>query len=366
MHIAFVINALRAGGAEKLIATFAQAIQDSEHRLTVITLRENVAAAEKEVADAGAQIIHLHHRKMFHPGRFRRLVALCKVESFDVIHTQLTMANILGGLAGWLTHTPVVTTVQNTYMHSEERPLHRLLENWVFRHVVDRPIAVGTSIADAHAHRIGDRSFTIIPNAVTIPEPLDTTVRIAVRQSLVDQPDDTCILMAVGRLEEQKGFPDLLDAFAQVHITHPHTQLFIAGIGSLHDELAAKINALGLETAVHLLGLRHDVLQLLTASDIYVSSSWWEGLSVALLEAMAAGLPSVVTDVGDTSKIFTSDMGRMVPSRQPQVLAAAMCDLIEKPDKWQQMGANAREAVIRGYSDTVLADKLLQVYADIQ
>ncbi len=171
MHIAFVINALRAGGAEKLIATFARAIQDSEHRLTVITLRPNVAAAEQEVADTGARIIHLHHRKLFHPGRFRRLVALCQAESFDVIHTHLTMANILGGLAGWLTHTPVTATLHNVTMQSEERPLHNHLENWVFNHVIDRPIAVGWSIADAHSQRIGDKQFTVIPNAVTIPEP---------------------------------------------------------------------------------------------------------------------------------------------------------------------------------------------------
>lgn len=365
MHIAFIINALRAGGAEKLIATFARAIQDSDHRLTVITLRANVPAAEQEVAETGARIIHLHHRKLFHPGRFRRLVTLCKAESFDVIHTHLTMANILGGLAGWLTHTPVTTTLHNVTMQSEERPLHNRLENWVFRNVVDHPIAVGWSIADAHSHRIGGKQFTVIPNAVTIPEPLDTATRSAVRHALVENPDAQ-ILLAVGRLEEQKGFTDLLDAFAQAHNDHPDTYLFIAGVGSLHDDLAAKINALGLSATVHLLGLRHDVPQLLGASDIYVSSSWWEGLSVALLEAMATGLPGVVTDVGDTAQVFTSEMGRLVPARQPQVLAAALCDLLAQPENWLQMGTAAREAIVAGYSAEVAAKQLLALYTDIQ
>jgi glycosyltransferase involved in cell wall biosynthesis len=365
MHIAFVINALRAGGAEKLIATFARAIQDSEHRLTVITLRQNVLAVEQEVADTGARIVYLHHRKLFHPGRFRRLVALCQAESFDVIHTHLTMANILGGFAGWLTHTPVTTTLHNVTIQSKERPLHYWLENWVFRHIIDHPIAVGWSIADAHSQRIGDKHFTIIPNAVTLPEPLDAATRTAIRHSLIENPNAQ-ILIAVGRLEEQKGFTDLLDAFALVQPTHPDAHLFIAGVGSLHDELAAKINVLGLGTTVHLLGLRHDVPQLLGASDMYVSSSWWEGLSVALLEAMAAGLPGVVTDVGDTANVFTSAMGSLVPARQPQVLAAALCDLLDQPDKWPQMGAAARDAIVAGYSAEVAARQLLQLYAAIQ
>jgi glycosyltransferase involved in cell wall biosynthesis len=103
----------------------------------------------------------------------------------------------------------------------------------------------------------------------------------------------------------------------------------------------------------------------LGASDIYVSSSWWEGLSVALLEAMASGLPGVVTDVGDTAQVFTSEMGRLVPARQPHVLAAALCDLLAQPENWPQMGAAAREAIIAGYSAEVAAKQLLALYADI-
>jgi len=141
---------------------------------------------------------------------------------------------------------------------------------------------------------------------------------------------------------------------------------FIAGVGSRHDELAAKIKALSLEATVHLLGLRHDVPHLLGASDVYVSSSWWEGLSVALLEAMAAGLPGVVTDVGDTANVFTAEMGRLVPARQPQVLAAALCDLVNQPDKWPQMGAAARDTIIAGYSAEAAARQLLELYAAIQ
>jgi glycosyltransferase involved in cell wall biosynthesis len=181
----------------------------------------------------------------------------------------------------------------------------------------------------------------------------------------VDSPQ-TSILIAVGRLEEQKGFTDLLDAFALVRTQHPDAHLFIAGIGSRHDELTAKINALALNPTVTLLGLRDDIPQLLAASDIYVSSSWWEGLSVALLEAMAAGLPGVVTNVGDTAQIFTSDMGKLVPPRQPNQLAEAICDMLNQPDKWAQMGTAARDAVIAGYSAESSANQLLQLYADIQ
>lgn len=367
MHIVQVINALRAGGAEKLIVTFARAIQGTDHRLTVITLRKNVAATEQEVLETGAQVVHFHHRKLYNLGRFRRLVAFCKAESCDVIHTHLTMANILGGAAGYLAHVPVTATLHNTTMSSAERPLHRYLENLILRRVVRRPIAVGWRIAEAHADRIGANPITVIPNAVTIPEPLPPAARTAMRQSLLNGDEaTTTLLIAIGRLETQKGFTNLLDAFAQVQTSHSQTRLLIAGIGALQDELAAKITALGLDKTVQLLGLRHDVPQLLAASDIYVSSSWWEGLPVATLEAMAAGLPIVATSVGDLPQVVTPALGQLVPPKEPQALATALCHLLNHPEQRQQMGIAARETAVADYSATVWANKLIALYSDIQ
>ena len=119
MHIVQMINALRIGGAEKLVVTFARAARTKDLKLTVITLRANVPQVKQSVLETGAGVVELHHRKLFAPGRFYRLVRFLQQENVDIIHTHLAMANILGAASGWLAGIPVVTTLHNVSSGSE-------------------------------------------------------------------------------------------------------------------------------------------------------------------------------------------------------------------------------------------------------
>ena len=123
---------------------------------------------------------------------------------------------------------------------------------------------------------------------------------------------------AVGRLESEKRFDLLLNAFAQIHNRYPHTMLAIIGEGSLRPDLEASIRAAGLGSSVRLLGHRTDIIALHHAFDLFVQSSEREGTPNAVLEAMAMETPLVATDVGGTGELITNTVdGLLVPRQRP-------------------------------------------------
>jgi glycosyltransferase involved in cell wall biosynthesis len=172
-------------------------------------------------------------------------------------------------------------------------------------------------------------------------------------------------LLAVGRLSEQKGFADLLEAFAIVHNTHPEAFLAIAGAGELQGELTARLQQLGLTGHASLLGGRSDVPQLLRASDVFVSSSLWEGLPVAVLEAMSAGLPIVATRVGEVPLTVVEGTGLLAPPAQPQQLAAALQTMLTDAAKREALGRAALEHVERHHSPATWFDQHLALYQSV-
>jgi glycosyltransferase involved in cell wall biosynthesis len=155
----------------------------------------------------------------------------------------------------------------------------------------------------------------------------------------------------------------MLTAFAKVHEKHPDTFLIIVGVGPLAESLKSYSRSLGLSEYVRFLGARTDVPKLLAACDVFLNSSYWEGLSIAMLEAMAAGLPVIATSVGDAEHLLATGSGLLVNVKDPSNLAVAINCLIEDPDKMRTMGQLARSFVEKNYAAEPWLDKILQSYA---
>ena len=156
---------------------------------------------------------------------------------------------------------------------------------------------------------------------------------------------DARVIIAVGRLLPQKGFDLLLDAFHAVARRHPDWQLWIFGDGPQRRELAAQLARLDLTGRAHLKGFADRLDQHLGAGSMFVLSSRFEGLPMAMLEAMAAGLPVVAFDcpTGPAEVISHGRSGLLVPPLDVRALADAICELIESPTRRRAMGAAARE-----------------------
>ena len=137
----------------------------------------------------------------------------------------------------------------------------------------------------------------------------------------------------------------------------------IAGDGRDGEKIVSRIAEQGLGKAVHLLGHRADVPKILAASDVFVSSSLWEGLPLAILEAMAAGLPVVATEVGDVPQIVNAESGATVPPGNPAALAHGIASLLDDPIRARSLGACGRQRVEREFGIATWFDRHRALYA---
>ncbi len=365
MRVAHIIDSMAWGGAQKLLVTFAEAAVQRNISVTVITLDSNdrgapfIASLEK----LGVKIVTFHAHGLINLPRFLKLFRFLAQERFDVVHTHLNYANILGTLASTFANTPTAATMHNV-QEGVEPKLRKKLEPWILQKLADKIIVVGEQVAKVRQSQFPGKTLHIIPNAVTPIPSLPETERLAIRQELVGDATRP-LLISVGRLTQQKGVDDLLTAFAQVCQEHPQAALVVAGGGSIITDLNLQIKTLGIENNAFLLGGRGDIPRLLAASDLFVSASHWEGLPVAMLEAMSAGLPIAATGVGDVPVVVTPRSGVTVPPKKPEQLAQAICRLLDHMEQLPVMGAAAREHVALHYSPDVWLDKLLLLYQTV-
>jgi glycosyltransferase involved in cell wall biosynthesis len=231
----------------------------------------------------------------------------------------------------------------------------------ILRFFAHRIIAVGYGVADAFRARVRNRKVDVIPNGIPTPPAVTRDVRQNLRREITGD-EGRILLLAVGRFVPSKGYEDIIEAFAQLYRTNPRCFLAIAGSGRLFDKIRRRVSELQLDGSVCCLGMRNDVPQLLAASDIFVSSSHWEGLPVAILEAMMAGLPIVATAVGDIPKVVTPEAGVIVPPHQPDCLAEALNDLANAPEKARAMGQAARARALQEFSLDTWMKRHIAVY----
>jgi len=283
-------------------------------------------------------------------GGVLRLWRLMKSGNFDVVETFTHDSNLLGLPVAWLAGVPVRIATHRGEI--ENFPAWReKLHSWLINAGVARTlIAVSAPTRQkAIAEGVKPEKVTVILSGI---EPLDTSSvnREEVRRELRMGPNEI-LLLAVGRLMVQKGHDILVQAMPGIISRFPNVRAVICGDGPLRPQLQAQIDALNLSSHVTLLGMRMDVAPLLAAADVFVLPSRWEGLPRALLEAMAAGLPSVATRVDGTQEVLThGEHGLLVPSEDPNELANSIIQLLEDPELRKRIGAAAQARVLQNYN----------------
>jgi glycosyltransferase involved in cell wall biosynthesis len=186
--------------------------------------------------------------------------------------------------------------------------------------------------------------------------------RSAVREELGLAPEDTVLIFA-GRLEVMKRVDILLSALASQLVEFPNTHLLIVGEGTLKSDLMAQAQLLGIAAHVRWLGFRRDVPQLLAASDIYVQSSNNEGLSLSILEAIAAGKTIVSTDVGAAREVLEHGVtGLIVSPDDAPAFAVALRTALADPQKAADLAQNARRVVNDQFSVEKMANSYGKAY----
>lgn len=366
MRIAQMLDTLHMGGAQKMQIFLAQELHPLGIDVTVINLRLPYnPAVVTALENAGAHVVTFPFQRLVSARSFQHLVGFLRKEKFALLHTYLTYSNIVGSFAGLLSRTPVIASLRSASFDKDRVPRSRiLLENFALRYVANRVTANGYSVAQFAKDRLKNTPIDIIINAVDDFSLATANEREQIRLELTGNPDRP-IIFSAGRLSKPKGFLDLLEAFCILHMKYPTASLVIAGEGSREVELADKVNDLELQDYVFFIGFRDDVRRIMSAVDIYVNSSYWEGTPVSVLEAMAAGLPIVATNVGENPYLLDSNCAILVPPKQPQKMAEALGSLLDSPEKRIAFGQVVRKRVQENYGPDAWRNSILNLYSQV-
>lgn len=286
---------------------------------------------------------------------FKDLLALAKLTWFmrqgryHVVHTHSSKAGILGRVAARLAGVPVIVHTVHGWgfydgQHPALRTLYITLEKLADR-CCDRLIVVSRLNADKGL-AVGisrPEKYVTISGGIDVETYAHPTVdRVAMRSAL-GIPAGAPVVGTVGRLSPQKAPLDWMRAAAMVAQAVPEVRFVYVGDGPLRPAVETLIAELELTDKVILTGLRRDIPDLLAVFDVFALSSLWEGLPLVALQAMAAGLPVVCTQVDGTAEAIVDGVtGLLVPPAQPRALGEAIVSLLRDPARMQRMATAGR------------------------
>jgi len=380
---------LEVGGAQETVRMLASYLPRYGCRTVVCSFADG--PLRSEIARLGVPVEILAGRRhsvvalprfLVEVARMRReLVRLVETHDVDVVLTKglgtldFLVMTLRIGRGSTVARPQVWWTIENSafmvrrdhlvrhpWLLGPKRLSHRLLYRIGVR-LVNGVIAVSDATERSFRETVGYEGgqVTVVCNAVDTERYPAGIDREAVRARLSFRPRDHVMTM-VGTFKRQKGHIHLLDAVASVAGRLPDLHLLLVGDGELVEDVRARVADLGLDGRVHLLGTRRDVPALLAASDSFVLPSLWEGLPVALVEAMASQLPVIATDVSGTSQVMEAGVtGWIVPPGDVAALAAAMVELVSDP---VGAAAMAEAAAVRAaaFSADVQAEELVALF----
>lgn len=324
-------------------------------------------AYRKRFREAGIPLYDAAIETKFDLAAVSRYVKIIRAGGFNVVHTHTRRADFVAALAGKRAGVKVVST-QHGQINLERRSLSvdtgpsARFYAWCLRSLFDRHVAVSAEIAAELRERCGVRAdlVTHIPNGLDAapfaPSPAD---RVAFRRE-IEAPRWAVVATIVASLDS-KGHDDLLVAAAEVARAGVDIRVVAVGEGQWgRPEIERRARELGLAAKVHLLGFRADIPRILAGSDLFVLPTLSEGLSIAIMEAMAAGLPVVTTAVGGNAELVAEGVtGFLVPPADPRALAAAMSALAHDPGRGRAFGQAGRARILADFT----MDRMLNAYA---
>ena len=301
------------------------------------------------------------------PRAVRLLYGLMKERQIHVVRTHGHGANLNGRIAARLCGIPCVPSVHNVYTKTKERKIQRRIANNLLGRISDKVIAVSEAVREdvIRYDRVDPSKVLVIRNGVDTELFSPAGAPGSIRKELGLGDNDT-VIGFVGRLVPAKGLSYLLEAFADVRKEIDHVKILIVGRGALLSPLQDMAAEKGLQDDIIFAGERSDIPAILSSIDIFAMSSEYEGLPNALLEAMSAARPSVVTTAGGMKEVVQDEVtGLIVPVGDPAALSQAMKRLITDKELSRAMGIAAREYIEKNFSILATARVWESLYMEL-
>jgi glycosyltransferase involved in cell wall biosynthesis len=384
LYVAHVIETLGPGGAERLLYTNLKHFDPERIVSSVIAVYSHATHWVEPIKELGVTVESLNCRSARDiPKGVNRLRNWLRANRPDLIHSHLWAANIISRVAGRLAGIPVISSVHNpdhepqawsdgAEVSSVTRHTVKALDRWTANMGNEMLIAV----SDYVRHSAGRDLHFSLDSIELVYNPFDVDLMKAPadksRAELLREfrlPADSLILLNVARVSPQKGLLYAVRALPEIVRQYPQAQL--VSVGSTADahwttQLKREAETLGVADHFHILGAQPNVVDFLRASDIFVFPSLYEGLGIALIEAMAAGCVCVATDTGPIPEVLENGKdGVLVSPADAQQLARAVCELLGNADRRSELSTAAKETAFRRFQPAQSVERLLQVYESV-
>jgi glycosyltransferase involved in cell wall biosynthesis len=369
--VAYFIDARAWGGAEVYLMQLVAAARKAG-------IEPHIYCADRSDADAwidalieqGFNVSRYRPTKEFNPLGF--FVARRVLSGHDVVHINKTHPrnSLPGVIAAWLSGARVIVATEHLGQPPDSHyPLGRLIITTYVRltnMMIDRTIAVSELSREMllDNYRIPESKIVAIPNGIDVGR-FENVDPGPVRAELGLTPEDRVALF-IGRLTARKGHSVAIDAFPDVLAGVPEAKMVFVGNGELEDEFRSRVSAMGLEDRVIVAGFRRDIPELLAASSALILPSEKECLPLSILEAMAAGLPVVATDVGGISEAVEDGVtGLLIEPRDPGGLARALVRVLGDREEAEAMGRAGLEKARHEFSIEATMTAVFGLYRDL-
>ncbi len=369
MKVLYVITGLATGGAEMMLLKLLSTMDRKRFTPTVITLAGGEILPRIEALDIPVYCMDFQPGTVPVTGIFR-LVHLLRQLQPDIIQGWMYHGNLAAQITVFFLKkkTPVIWNIRGIPTDLNQEKLITTTTIWLGAKLSRFPVKIinnSRKNALLHEHKLGyfSNNTMIIPNGFDIELFKPSPDAYNTFRKVLNLPADSLLIGLIGRYHPMKDHGNFFHAASQLVKTHPTVRFILAGteMQPSNVELMNLISSLGLESLVHLLGRRDDMPEIMAALDIASSSSYGEGFSNTIGEAMSCGVPCVVTDVGDSAWIV-GDTGKVVPPRDPTALANALRELVDIGAAARRaLGKRARQRIVENFS----LESVVRQYEDL-
>ncbi len=374
MKLLHIVGESKFGGGSVIIVELARMARDCGWEVDVLT----TDPAMTEVLDRyGIGVVPLDAiwreiRPLKDLKGLWRLYRFLRESRYTAVHTHTSKGGFVGRLAAWMAGVPIVVhTVHGFAFHERSSPLavrvYAAMERAAAR-CCHRIVTVsefhrrwGLSLGNGN-----EQKMIAIPNGIAPGRVAQKAGRDATRAAMGVSPDDY-IIVSIGRLAAGKGLEDLLEAIAAARdeINRP-IQVWLPGTGPLRPVLEQFANRQELAGIVRFLGFRDDIGDLLGASDLVVLPSLREGLSIALLEAMAAAKPIVATTIGSNREVTREgEAAYLIPPCDRIALKEGLMSMIDSPESAKRFASSAERIYRSTYTEEIMLSRYKELYNEL-
>ena len=357
-----IVLSLDPGGTERLVLELASRLHQDIP--TAVCCLDHAGAWAGELERQGIRVTALNRASGFRPTLGRAVAEAARAHGATVAHAHHYSPFVYGALSRLAGGGLQVVFTEHGRLSDRGPSSKRRLVNTVLRGLASR---VYTVSEDVRRHLIAEgfrpADVGVIYNGIAVGASPTAEERGSVRRDL-GVSDDTIVLATIARLDPVKDLGTLVDAVKALPSSR-RVLLIVVGDGDERGRLEARVQSAGVQDRVRFLGHRDDARRWLAGSDLYVNSSISEGVSLTILEAMAAGLPVVATRVGGTPEVVTGDCGALVPSRDPAALAAAIERLSDDPALRASMRDASRRRVEAHFTLERMVGEYRRVYEEL-